>query len=128
MRRSTLATISAALLLLPALGARAETSVQYWMDVQTWGPTERLRKEAHRMVADDVTGFIVDGIARGIFRPVNPRFVAYLAWLGSVSSHQPAFLEETGMTWAEAMEGIADLLVAGLSVDRAAQAEAGGAA
>lgn len=94
---------------------RDETTSLFWRDVDCWSATARLRDEMHRVFCEDLTAYISEGIAAGVFRPVNPRFVAHLAWVGSISAHQPTFLDTAEMTWPEMMEALADFIISGLS-------------
>jgi AcrR family transcriptional regulator len=73
--------------------------------------------ERHRLTSQKVLATLIDnGVKEGAFRPVTPALVAQLVDVAMERLRDPAALDGTGMTYAEAVEELADVMLRGIVV------------
>ncbi len=84
-------------------------------DVAAHPATHRLFSDHYRFATSVVAHLVQEGIDRGLLRGANPQLVAEVLHTGLERLEDPDVLRLTGLTNAEAMQQLFDLIVYGLA-------------
>jgi AcrR family transcriptional regulator len=94
----------------------APASPEFFADLAEFPPAGEIYERNTRIAARRVTELIDEGVAGGVFREVNPAFVADTVASVMVRIQRRQVADATGLTDAQAYQQLAELVLHGLGV------------
>jgi AcrR family transcriptional regulator len=79
-------------------------------DIDEWEPARTLWRKHIRLRVDGMCHIIEDGIKAGVFREVQPLFIAEVVFASINRLREPEFNESTGLSISEAFHELYDML------------------
>jgi AcrR family transcriptional regulator len=104
------------------VGVRAaeRLSAKAVADIHAWAPARQVWQEHVRLRVDGLTRIIERGIAAGVFRDVQPAFVAEIVFASINRLREPDFYQSTDLGIGEAFDELYGMLIAALTHKSAA--------
>ena len=93
----------------------ADASPAFMADVAGLAPTRAIYQRRAQAAADRIRGFVLTGVADGVFRDVHATLIAELAGLLVEGIQSGVIGQRAGVSDAEAFAALADLLLGGLA-------------
>lgn len=97
-----------------ALEVIRDIGTPYLVEVQAYAPARQLLEAFQRATIAHLRSLIEDGIAAGVFEPVNAQLAAELLDAAAARIQDPRVLAEAGMSLAEAISDIVRVVTRGL--------------
>lgn len=97
-----------------ALEVIRDIETLFLAEIQAHAPARRLVDEFRRITIGDLRALIEEGIAAGVFQPVNARLAAELLDAAASRMQDPRVLGEAGVTAGQALADVIQVITRGL--------------